>query len=1610
MRFVTSRFPALIIALTVVCILGAGKAASAPRGVWVQPAAEERAVTVELDSGDVSFSVLASGEELAELASANDRSTVAGAPDLPVLRLIVRVDEDFRTEGVVVLDEKELALGRHRLAPAADPAALDDAGVRVPDPAIYAADERYPGRAAVVRGEGWFRGRRLVFLTIFPLRANPVTGEVTFLSRLTVQLIGARDGARGHRPRAVPWEWKVEESLGRTAVDLRRDPISGGDPRVAKADSPPAGDVQGFWSPTYRPTTDGSPVEYVIVTAQALADSFQVLANWKTGKGVQAAVRTMEWITANYPGVDRAEQLRTFLDDAYTNWGTLWVLLGGDSDVIPPRYAAHALTNPPSPIPADLYFACLGGNWNADGDALFGEGIPPGYPEGGDSADLVPELYLGRAPVSSAAGAGVFVRKVISYERAIGLSGLYPASALLLGERLSPSSDGGAYCEDVRQRLPAGMRIVRMYENYQAFPGALPELRSTVIDSLNSGFGIVHHVGHGFRNTMSVGDGSLGNAEIDNLLNGPRQSMVYAINCSSAAFDFAAIGERFLKNPNGGGVAYIGSSRVAVAGDSRSFQNEFYRVAFQDSVTAVGEALAFSKLPFIGESQSETSFRWIQFALTLFGDPELPIWRRAPDAIAVDNPLFYNLGTGTYGLTATAGGAPLGGARVALWKAGEAYSTGVTQANGTATLPWNPVATGSFTVTVSRPDYRTAEKIALVAGASGPFLHITQVTINDDGLPPSSGNGNGQPDAGERVELSVRLRNDGAATATSVSGTLTILDGSAHASIVQGTVSYGTIGVGGQSTGSGPFVVDFDRAAPDAFQPVFQLAITSAQGTFSDRFVLPVRGHDIEHYSHVLSDPLPGGNNNGIPEPGEALSYRVTARNNGTGRADGVALTLRVLNRGTMLPDPQATVTDANASFGNLNPNGSVQGDPVAFTLTGSAVINDLLLELAWRDARGALRVELCDLVPPDAVSEVTGEGRVSSIILRWELPDSTDVSGYDVYRSTNPVSGFTRVNRFTGLGSATYEDANLPSLTRFYYYVVARDTSFNQSGSSPIISVTTTPPLASGWPIEMGQQTAAGVVIDDLDGDGNLELVTGADALYAWHADGTEVRDGDNNPFTSGVFSTEGQNGEFGFHATPAVADLTGDGDLEIVGLAWRVAKVYVWNMDGTLEPGWPQTIGGDFNWASPAIADLDLDGNLEIIAPSGMTGRIYAWHHDGTEVADGDQNPTTNGVLFLTGSSFLYSSPGVGNIDGDPHPEIVFGTQSSGGFVYALEGLTGAVKPGWPRETHSQVTASPALADFDGDGENEVVICSESDSVYVLRGDGSDYPGWPRRATVNSDFGHTSSPVVADIDGDLSLDVIFAANDGRMHVWKQDGTVMPGWSQVLFGQDVLLEDVTQATPTVADIDSDGRLEIIVGAENRLIYGWNDDGSGLPGFPITIGGEQRSAVTIWDLDTDNFVELIATSNDRNIYVWDLAGEFRGDSNPWPFFRHDVRNTGCFDAELNSIGIADEEPAPGTIAFAPVLYPAFPNPFNPATTIRFLVPGERGGSRPVRLTIYDVEGRLVRRLVDGPFGTGEQAVSWDGRTGNGGRAASGAYFMRLEVGGEILTGKLTLLQ
>ena len=117
--------------------------------------------------------------------------------------------------------------------------------------------------------------------------------------------------------------------------------------------------------------------------------------------------------------------------------------------------------------------------------------------------------------------------------------------------------------------------------------------------------------------------------------------------------------------------------------------------------------------------------------------------------------------------------------------------------------------------------------------------------------------------------------------------------------------------------------------------------------------------------------------------------------------------------------------------------------------------------------------------------------------------------------------------------------------------------------------------------------------------------------------------------------------------------------------------------------------------------------------------------------------------------------------------------------------------------------------------------------------------------------------------------------------------------------------------------------------------------------------------------------------------------------------------------DFNSDGIPDEcQPgATGTEELARIdayrLHPNHPNPFNPATTIRYDVPV---GGGHVRLRVFDATGRLVRTLADRVEGEGPKAALWDGRDDRGRRVASALYIYQLKTPVSTHTRKMLLVK
>ncbi len=1404
-------------------------------------------------------------------------SYAPGYPDIPVYVLRVEIAPDMKVSGLEheVLDSKELE-GVHRISRTPLPRSPSP---EAKDPVVAEIDfdqhEWYPVSPVRSGSEGFMRGRRIASVLISPVQYMEADGKLRFTERMSVTLELTPDVVRPLESQRI-----IERSEREFERVLQQLVVNPGPARVTvkeQADGP----VKEPFSPSIRPSLDGSPIEYVIITDDAMQLEFQRLADWKTKSGISAVVRTTSWIRQNYlDGCDLSETIRKFIQDAYEKWGTTWILLGGDSDVVPARYG-YSLFTGGEDIPTDLYYQCLDGNWNADGDYHFGEGYF-GVANPGDYCDLYPEVWIGRATVNTVAEAGLFVDKTLGYTKnppANFVNNHLYFAEVLFPKNYVPSGtecdtvalDGAQMTESALAFLPPTINYVRLYENYLCYPGSLIETKQAVWDSLNAGFGLAEQIGHGYRNTLSVGDATLVNADIDALTNGDRAGILLAENCTSAAFDFNCLGERFLLNENGGSVCYHGSTRFDYPTTAWVFKDELFRLMFQEGYTHLGQAEALSKVPFISLSLTDDSFRWSQFVRTLLGDPHLCVWLDEPVTLNVSHDSQMPADAPWFEVTVTSGGSPVDSAYVCLWKVNEDRKVGYTNASGVAQIPLAPDTEGSFTITVTKQDCRPYEGTADVVLPSDPYVRKYAEGIDDDTSGLSFGNDDGIVDAGETVEFLILLRNAGGSLAEAVTATVHTTD--TLAVFTDSTASYGDIASGSFEFPDAPFLVEVSRDCPDAHDVACTIEARDSQDSvWTDEFLLRVHAPRLWHASHDVVDTLGSGNGNGVVEAGEEIEFLVELQNLGAGGANNVAGRLST-------PDVNISILDSVAVFGSIPAGSSVTGDEFRFVCSDDL---EHVFYLTLTDTLGASEVDTFELTYPIPPSGIIGMGSASSISLRWDPNPEGDLAGYFIYRSEDSTGTYERINEHIIERIAYYLDEGLAPFTRYYYKVIAQDSSANESDLSLYASVTTNPPLHPNAPFELGEMlTPSSPAIVDIDRNGDLEIVCGSDRIYAFKHDGSEYIDGDNDVVTFGVFAPEGDK----FWCSPAVADIDLDGVTEVVAVDWQGQDVYVWDNQGNVEAGWPQSVGLN-PWSTPALGDVDGDFDLEIIVGN-ANGNVYAWHHDGVELIDGDSNPGTNGVFAVTGSMWIYGSAVLADIDMDNVAEIIVGARDNKLYAWNSDG---SPVPKFPYVTGNYITSSPAVGDIDDDEQPEIVFGSADYKVYAINPDSTLVPGWPKTGIdLSGDL--QPSPALGDLDGDSKLDVVMGGSHGWVFAWNgHNGAPIPGWpvSTTTLG--------SWCSPTLGDVDGDGMLEVFFGAEDGRLYGWNHDGSELDGFPIQMSGEVRGPAIIWDIDDDGLTNVICQNWDNTLYIWDMTGAFTYSetSYPWPMFRHDVARTGLF--------------------------------------------------------------------------------------------------------------------
>jgi len=605
---------------------------------------------------------------------------VPGDPALPVFPVSVLLPFGAQADSVTIVYSDETVLpGLYDLKPVQH-------GVPISRPELYSPTPRnavsYSEQAdnplVIPVSQGQLMGYSILNMTISPLTWNPSTGRAVLTGSISMLVHYHYEGTGC-----------VSYGRGREGLRVLEDIISSKvlNPEELSLSNVPAVDADDLpWG------------EYLIITRDSLVSVFEPLAQFKTMKGIPAVIVTMEYIESNYSGVDTAQKLRFFLRDIYSGTPPTYVLLGGDTPLVPHRncYAtAEGYTGDPA---ADIYFqdmndSAVGSDqWDANHNGIWGE-------LSGDIMDYQPDYIIGRASIENGPEADIFVNKILAYEIPSISDGkdtdpwftsMGFTTGILWSSPYCPGSAGKEKV-DTLYTPTEWQPVVKHYESNGS------QSYSATMEMLNMGMQLVNHSGHGSEGSVSIGTGSLGSGDFTGLTNisaHGRVSIWNTIACLSGSFDTGTcLAEAWIRSPGGGGFCMMntryGWGEPSEPGNqwSELVDQEFFAKFFTEDLYNLGVAHSMAWNEFIPLIPTDTHYDWIAKSITLFGDPELPMWSEAPDGpLQLTGPDTLSVGLNNVTVSVQDNSGAVENARVCFiqgeWDDTEMYEVDYTNASG----------------------------------------------------------------------------------------------------------------------------------------------------------------------------------------------------------------------------------------------------------------------------------------------------------------------------------------------------------------------------------------------------------------------------------------------------------------------------------------------------------------------------------------------------------------------------------------------------------------------------------------------------------------------------------------------------------------------------------------------------------------------------------------------------------------------------------------------------------------------------------------------------------------------------------------------------------------
>ncbi|MFH1698966.1 MAG: C25 family cysteine peptidase [Candidatus Zixiibacteriota bacterium] len=440
--------------------------------------------------------------------------------------------------------------------------------------------------------------------------------------------------------------------------------------------------------------------QFVVVASSEFAEAFESFIDLKVKTGFDAVIAITDSIYSYYSGIDDAEALRNYLHDFYNNGGE-YVLLGGDENQVPVRYAYFYNT---AIIPAlydlmicDLYFSDYDGDWDFDGDGVWGEPTQ-------DHPDLGAEVLIGRLPFSQSSQVIAYTKKLRDYLFNPGSGDIdyLKKSVYFSSDQMRDYFEGGQQYR-VAESFPVHIDndCERLAENPNGNdPAPTGPYAVDALNGLSQGYGFVNILAHGRPDAFVISSSEynqfpkqyLFTAEgidgdyFSSMANNDKIGFYYSVSCDQASFDLEtlygqavpSVVEELLSLENSGPVGMVAFTRWGWVGSSYKLMASFYGHLFGAAQANPVEAMYRSWMDF-------PYYRDQIYGQNYYGDPSVKLYLDRPEKINITAPYAYPIG-GELSLRIDVNDIPISGKTVVIRYGNDFYLSAVTDLNGFASF------------------------------------------------------------------------------------------------------------------------------------------------------------------------------------------------------------------------------------------------------------------------------------------------------------------------------------------------------------------------------------------------------------------------------------------------------------------------------------------------------------------------------------------------------------------------------------------------------------------------------------------------------------------------------------------------------------------------------------------------------------------------------------------------------------------------------------------------------------------------------------------------------------------------------------------------------------